>query len=187
MADDIAGIAWEHVMLPLSAPTTFLATRQYNVKGDALLRADNYSTWKKKEEPMKRKATYRLMVTRREMLYVHDEFDHTLSLVEMEGEPIEYQVGIAGQFVSRRSVTYHDRIRGTGPTSGYAITTFQDGAIYTSYEGHRDGSTKLTKGTWKVNKGTGKLTTMKGTGTFTVKAGQIPREFILDIEGEYEL
>ena len=61
---------------------------------------------------MKRKATYRLMVTRREMLYVHDAFDHTLSLVEMEGEPIEYQVGVAGEFVSRRSVTFHDRTCG---------------------------------------------------------------------------
>lgn len=51
---------------------------------------------------MRRTATYRLMVTRREMLYVHDEFGHSLVLVETEGEPIEYQVGVAGEFVSRR-------------------------------------------------------------------------------------
>jgi hypothetical protein len=54
-----------------------------------------------KEDGMKRKASYRLMVTRREMLYVHDEFDHALMLVEMEGEPLEYQIGIAGAFVSQ--------------------------------------------------------------------------------------
>lgn len=136
---------------------------------------------------MKRKAVYRLMVTRREMLYVHDEFDHTLMLVEMEGEPIEYQVGVAGEFVSRRSVTFHDRTRGSGSMKGYAITTFQDGAIYSLYEGERDASTKLTTGTWKTYRGLGKLATIKGSGQFTVKAGERDREYILTIEGEYEL
>ncbi len=136
---------------------------------------------------MKRKATYRLAITRRESLYVHDQFDHTLMLVEMEGEPIEYQVGVAGEFVSRRSVTFHDRIAGTGEMEGYAITTFQDGAIYSTYEGHRDGATKLTKGTWKVYRGTGKLASLKGNGTFTVKAGDVSGEFILDLEGDYQL
>jgi hypothetical protein len=136
---------------------------------------------------MKREARYRLMVTRREMLYVHDEFDHTLSLVEMEGEPIEYQVGVAGEFVARRSVTYHDRTSGSGNMKGYAITTFMDGSMYTVYDGQREGASKLTKGTWKVYKGTGKLANMKGTGTFTVKAGLKPREFILQIEGDYEM
>ena len=136
---------------------------------------------------MKRKASYRLLVTRREMLYVHDEFDHTLSLVEMEGEPIEYQVGVAGEFVSRRSVTFHDRIRGAGAMKGYAVTNFKDGSTYTVYEGQRNAASKLTSGTWKVYKGTGKLTNLKGTGTFTVKTGQQSREFILDIEGDYDL
>ena len=136
---------------------------------------------------MKREARYRMMVTRREMLYVHDEFDHTLSLVEMEGEPIEYQVGVAGEFVARRSVTFHDRTSGSGKMMGYAITTFMDGAIYTSYDGKREGASKLTQGTWKVYKGTGKLANLKGTGTFSVKAGLQPREFILLIEGDYEM
>lgn len=136
---------------------------------------------------MKRNASYRLLVTRREMFYVHDEFDHTLSLTEMEGEPIEYQVGVAGEFVSRRSVTFHDRISGNGPMKGYAITTFMDGAIYTMFEGNREGSTKLTTGTWKVYRGTGKLANIKGHGTFTVKVGLQPREFRLDIEGDYDM
>ncbi len=136
---------------------------------------------------MKRKASYRLMVTRREMLYVHDDFDHALSLVEMEGEPIEYQVGVAGEFISRRSVTFHDRISGNGPMKGYAITTFMDGSIYSIFEGNREGATKLTAGTWKVYRGTGKLANLKGSGTFTVKAGLQPREFRLDIEGDYEM
>lgn len=136
---------------------------------------------------MKRKAVYRLMVTRREMLYVHDEFDHTLMLVEMEGEPIEVQAGVAGEFVSRRSVTFHDRNRGSGYMKGYATTTFQDGAICSLYEGQRDASTKLTKGTWKTYKGLGKLSKIQGSGTFTVKAGERDREYILTIDGEYEL
>lgn len=136
---------------------------------------------------MKRKATYRLMVTRREMLYVHDEFDHALMLVEMEGEPIEYQVGIAGEFVSRRSVTFHDRIRGTGSVMGYAITTFKEGAICSRFEGTHDGPTKLTQGTWTVYKGTGKLHGITGSGTFTVKPGDKPREAIMELEGDYEL
>ncbi|GKT08676.1 hypothetical protein [Desulforhabdus sp. TSK] len=136
---------------------------------------------------MKRKATYRLMVTRREMLYVHDEFDHTLMLVEMEGEPIEYQVGIAGEFVSRRSVTFHDRIRGTGEMRGYAITQFQEGAICSSFLGRRDAATGLTRGTWEVYKGMGKLSTITGNGTFTVRAGDKEREYIMELEGDYKL
>ena len=44
---------------------------------------------------MLRKATYKLRVTRREALSVHDEPDHTLMLVEMEGEPIDYKPGVA--------------------------------------------------------------------------------------------
>ncbi|MCK8600870.1 hypothetical protein [Desulfoferrobacter suflitae] len=136
---------------------------------------------------MKRKASYRLMVTRREMLYVHDEFDHSLMLVEMEGEPIEYQAGVAGDFVARRSVTYHDRTKGSGKMEGYATTIFQDGAICSKFEGHRDGATKLTKGTWKVYKGMGKLSSITGSGEFTVKSGEKDREYILDITGDYEL
>jgi hypothetical protein len=142
---------------------------------------------KKKEDSMKRKATYRLMVTRREMLYVHDEFDHSLMLVEMEGEPIEYQVGIAGPFVSRRSVTFHDRTRGAGSMKGYAITNFEEGSICSVYEGTRDQATKLTNGTWKIYKGMGKLKTIKGGGKFTVKTGERDREYILDMDGDYEL
>jgi len=134
---------------------------------------------------MKRKATYRLMVTRREMLYVHDEFDHSLSLVEMEGEPLEYQVGVAGEFVSRRSVTFHDRVRGKGPMKGYATTNFREGSICSIFEGERVGSE--TKGTWKIYKGMGKLANIKGQGLFTVRAGEKDREYILEMDGDYEL
>ncbi len=136
---------------------------------------------------MKRKATYRLQVTRREMLYVHDEFDHSLMLVEMEGEPIQYEVGTAGEFVSRRSVTFHDRIRGTGTVMGYAITTFREGAICSRFDGKRDGTTKITRGEWKIYKGTGKLAGIRGGGTFTVKTGDKEREAIMEVEGDYDL
>ena len=136
---------------------------------------------------MERKASYRLMVTRREMLYVHDEFDHSLMLVEMEGEPVEYQAGVAGEFVSRRSVTFHDRIKGSGRMEGYAITTFQGGSISSKFEGRRDAASKLTEGTWTIYKGTGKLSSIKGSGHFTTKAGTRDREYILEITGNYEL
>lgn len=136
---------------------------------------------------MLRKATYKLRVTRREALYVHDEPDHTLMLVELEGEPIKYTPGVAGEFVSRRSVNFHDRIKGSGSMQGYAITHFQYGSVYSRYEGDRDGKSKVTKGTWKTYKGTGKLENIRGKGTFSVKAGESPSEFILDMEGEYEL
>ncbi len=136
---------------------------------------------------MLRKATYKLKVTRREALYVHDEPDHTLMLVELEGEPIEYTPGVAGEFVSRRSVNFHDRIKGSGSMQGYAITHFQYGSVYSRYEGDRDGNSKITKGTWKTYKGTGKLENIRGKGTFSVKAGESPSEFILGMEGEYEL
>jgi hypothetical protein len=136
---------------------------------------------------MKRKATYRLMVTRREWMYVGDTFDHSMMLVEMEGEPIDYQVGVAGKFVSRRSVTFHDRVRGDGPTKGYAVTQFEEGSICSTFEGGRESTSKLTTGTWKVHQGTGKLKAIKGQGNFTVKKGERDREYILELDGDYEL
>ena len=136
---------------------------------------------------MIRKATYKLRVTRRESLHVHDEYDHQLMLVEMEGQPLHYEVGVAGEFVSRRSVNFHDRLAGSGPMQGYAITNFQYGSVYSRFEGQRDGESKLTTGTWKTYKGTGKLAGLKGEGTFKVTTGEVPGEFVLDMEGEYEL
>jgi hypothetical protein len=136
---------------------------------------------------MLRKATYKLRVTRRESLYVHDESDHTLMLVEMEGEPVEYTPGVAGEFISRRSVNFHDRIKGSGSMQGYAMTHFQYGSVYSRFEGDRDGGTKVTTGTWQTYRGTGKLASVKGEGTFKVTVGKAPNEFILEMEGEYEL
>ena len=136
---------------------------------------------------MLRKATYKLRVTRREALYVHDEPDHSLMLVELEGVPLEYTPGVAGEFVSRRSVNFHDRIGGSGFMQGYAITNFEHGSVYSRFEGNRDASTKITTGTWKTYKGTGKLANIEGEGTFKVTVGEAPNEFILDMEGEYEL
>ena len=136
---------------------------------------------------MLRKASYKLRITRREALYVHDEPDHALMLVELKGEPVEYTPGVAGEFVSRRSVNLHDRTKGTGFMQGYAITNFQYGSVYSRFEGHRDGKSKVTTGTWKTYKGTGKLADIKGKGEFKVTAGEAPKEFILDMEGEYEL
>ena len=136
---------------------------------------------------MLRKATYKLRVTRREALYVHDESDHTLMLVELEGDPIEYTPGVAGEFISRRSVNFHDRIKGSGSMQGYAMTHFQYGSVYSRFEGDRDGGTKVTTGTWETYRGTGKLASIKGEGTFKVTVGESPNEFSLDMEGEYEL
>ena len=136
---------------------------------------------------MIRKATYKLRITRRESLHVHDEFDHQLMLVEMEGTPLHYEVGVAGEFVSRRSVNFHDRIAGSGPMEGYAVTNFQYGSVYSRFEGQRDGKTKVTTGTWKTYKGTGKLADIKGEGEFKVTTGEVPNEFILEMEGKYEL
>jgi len=136
---------------------------------------------------MLRKASYKLRITRREALYVHDEPDHALILVEMEGEPIEYTPGVAGEFVSRRSVNFHDRIKGSGSMQGYAITNFQYGSVYSRFDGHRDGETRVTTGTWETYKGSGKLANIKGKGEFKVTLGEASNEFILNMEGEYEL
>ena len=136
---------------------------------------------------MKRKASYKLRVTRRECLYVHDEADHSLMILELEGEPIEYEVGVAGEFVSRRSVNFHDRIKGSGPMQGYTITNFQYGSVYSRFERERDGNTKVSTGTWQTYKGTGKLAGIKGEGTFRVTTGENTNEFTLDMEGQYEL
>ncbi len=134
-----------------------------------------------------RKASYRINVTRREMLSVGDIPNHSLMLTELEGEPITYEPGVAGQFVSRRSVGFHDRVKGAGPMQGYAMTTFEFGAVYSRFQGQRDATTKITTGTWETYKGIGKLSGIKGKGTFTVKPTDRRNEFILDMEGEYEL
>ena len=136
---------------------------------------------------MLRKASYKLRITRREALYVHDEPDHALMLVELEGQPIKYTPGIAGEFVSRRSVNFHDRIKGSGSMQGYAITNFQYGSVYSRFEGHRDGEAKVTTGTWETYKGSGKLANIRGKGEFKVTLGEAPNEFILNMDGEYEL
>jgi hypothetical protein len=136
---------------------------------------------------MKRKAKYKIFTTQREMMYVGDQIDHTLMLTAMEGEPIEYEKGVAGEFVSRRSVGFHDRTKGSGPMQGYAVTTFEEGQVYSRYEGQRDAATKTTSGTWKVYKGTGKLKGLSGQGTFTVSFGSKPEEYVLALEGDYNL
>jgi hypothetical protein len=136
---------------------------------------------------MKRKAKYKIFTTQREMMYVGDQIDHTLMLTAMEGEPIEYEKGVAGEFVSRRSVGFHHRTKGSGPMQGYAVTTFEEGQVYSRYEGQRDAKTKVTSGTWKVYKGTGKLKGLSGQGTYTVAIGSKPEEYILELEGDYNL
>ncbi len=108
-------------------------------------------------------------------------------LVELEGQPIKYTPGIAGEFVSRRSVNFHDRIKGSGSMQGYAITNLQNGSVYSRFEGHRDGEAKVTTGTWETYKGSGKLANIKGKGEFKVTLGEATKEFILNMEGEYEL
>lgn len=136
---------------------------------------------------MQRKASYKIFVTRREQIWVGDEPDHCLMLTSMEGEPLNYTPGAAGEFVMRRSVTFHDRRKGAGPMQGYAITSFENGSVYSRFEGNRDTVSKVTKGVWTTYRGTGVLKNIKGKGTFTVKATDVPSEFVLEMEGEYEL
>ncbi len=134
---------------------------------------------------MQRKASFKIFVTHREMLSVGDVPDHTLMLTEMEGEPINYTPGVAGNFVSRRSVGFHDRVKGDGPMSGYAVTIYENGAVYSKFSGDKLG--EATKGKWEVYKAIGKLSGLKGAGTFVVKPGARHGEFILDMDGEYQL
>ena len=138
-------------------------------------------------ERKKRKDKYLLRVTKTASLQVHDKPGHTLTLTEMEGEPIELTEGVAGEFVSRRSVTFHDRTKGSGPMQGYAMATFKHGAVHTSFEGHRDGTTKISAGTWQTYNGIGILAHIKGEGEFKVTPGKRRGEYILEFEGEYEL
>jgi hypothetical protein len=106
-------------------------------------------------------------------------------LTELEGFPLEYTPGVAGEFVYRRSVGFHDRIKGDGRMNGYATTVYQNGAVYSRFQGDKMGD--MTKGKWEVEKGIGKLSGIKGAGTFTVKPADKHGEFILEMEGEYEL
>ena len=59
---------------------------------------------------MKRKDKYLLRVTKVEELQVHDTPGHTLTLTEMEGEPIEYEPGLAGEWraaISKLGIRLH--------------------------------------------------------------------------------
>ena len=138
-------------------------------------------------ELKKRKERYKLRINKRETLYVDDEPEHTLMMVELVGRPIEYEPGIAGEFVSRRSITFQDLVAGSGPMHGYVMANFQKGSVFSRFEGHRDGSTNITTGTWSSYKGTGELVGIKGEGTFKVTEGERRGEYLLDIEGEYEV
>jgi hypothetical protein len=138
-------------------------------------------------EHKKRKDKYLLRVTKTASLQVHDKPGHTLTLTEMEGEPIELSEGVAGEFVSRRSVTFHDRIKGSGPMEGYVMATFKHGAVHSRFEGHRDSTTKISAGTWKTYNGIGILANIKGEGTFKIIPAGRRGEYILEFEGEYEL
>jgi len=135
---------------------------------------------------MKRRDRYLLRVTKVEALQVHDTPGHTLTLTEMEGEPLEYEPGLAGEFVARRSVTFHDRTKGAGPMKGYVMASFQEGSVYSRFDGHRDKQTKISTGTWKSYHGTGRLAGITGEGTFKVSSGERWNEYILELEGDYE-
>jgi len=108
-----------------------------------------------------------------------------LTMVELLGEPIEYDPGIAGEFVSRRSITFQDLIRGSGTMQGYVMAKFKHGSVYSRFEGQREGTTKISTDTWKTYRGTGKVTGVEGEGTFKVTAGKGRGEFILEIEGDW--
>ena len=137
----------------------------------------------------KRKNQYLLRITRIESIQVHDKPGHAMSLVEMEGEPIgKLDVGVAGEFVSRRSVTFLDRTKSRGPMMGYSMAYFRHGSVYTRFEGERVSKEyEKSTGTWKTYVGTGKLAGITGEGTFKITLAERPNEFILDFEGEYEL
>ncbi len=135
---------------------------------------------------MQKKEKYRLRVTRREDFEIDDEPHHTVTVVEMEGEPIDYQVGVAGEFVSRRSVTIHDRVKGWGLMEGYVMAHFKHAAVFSRFKGNRDGLRKITEGTWKTYRCTGKLAGSLGEGKFKLVPAETRDEFILHIEGEYE-
>ncbi|UCG11394.1 MAG: hypothetical protein JSU72_12690 [Deltaproteobacteria bacterium] len=138
-------------------------------------------------ERKRRKDKYLLRITKTATLQVHDKPGHTLTLTEMEGEPIELTPGVAGEFVSRRSVTFHDRTKGSGPMQGYIMANFKHGAVHSTFEGHRDSTTKISTGTWKTYNGIGILANIKGEGTFKVLPGERRGEYVLEFEGEYEL
>ena len=138
-------------------------------------------------EEKTRKDKYLLRVTKVASLQVHDKPGHTLTLTEMEGEPIELTPGVAGEFVSRRSVTFHDRIKGSGPMQGYVQATFKHGAVQSRFDGHRDGTTKISAGTWETYNGIGILANIKGEGTFKITPADRRGEFILELEGRYQL
>ena len=135
---------------------------------------------------MKKEEKFKLWVTRREAFEIDDEPDHSMMIVEMEGEPIDCQVGVAGEFVSRRSVTIPDRVRGWGLMEGYVMTHFQHGSVFSRFKGNRDGLKKITEGTWKTYRCTGKLAGSQGQGNFTLVPAETRDEFILNIEGDYE-
>ena len=68
---------------------------------------------------------------------------------------------------------------------GYVMANFEHGSVYSRFEGQRDGTTKISTGTWKSYRGTGKVTGVVGEGTFKITVGEERGEYILDIEGNW--
>ena len=91
-----------------------------------------------RKEQKKRKERYKLRINRRETLYVDDEPEHAMMMVELVGKPIEYEPGIAGEFVSRRSVTFQDLVGGSGSMQGYVMANFKHGSVYSRFAGQRE-------------------------------------------------
>jgi hypothetical protein len=140
----------------------------------------------RREMGMPKRETSKFRVTRREGFDIGDEPDHSITIVEMQGEPVDYQAGVAGKFVSRRSVTVHDRVRGWGLMQGYVMTYYEQGTVYSRFEGRRDGLRRITEGTWTTYHATGKLSGSRGAGKFKLLPGEETSEFILEIEGDFE-
>jgi hypothetical protein len=135
---------------------------------------------------MPKKETSKFRVTRREEFSIDDEPEHSITIVEMVGEPVDYQPGVAGKFISRRSITVHDRVRGWGLMQGYVMTYYEHGAAFSRFEGRRDGLKRVTEGTWTTYRATGTLSGTRSAGKFKLLPGEGPSEFILEIEGEFE-
>ena len=134
---------------------------------------------------MHRKASFKIFVTRREMLSVGDVPDHSLMLTEMEGEPVDYTPGVAGAFVYRRSVGFHDRAKGDGPMTGYATDRLRERRrlfqIYRGQDGRHDQGQMGGLQRHRQAERPQRRRHLHG------EAHDTPGDFILEMEGDYTL
>jgi hypothetical protein len=112
-----------------------------------------------------RNAKFINRVTKMESVPIPDAEGHSVGMAVIEGATISED----GELAWQKVVIIFDGVKGTGPFTQYATTTFQDGSTITGYTKGTSGGGSPAKQAFEIVHGTGRFQGIKGTGTSTLK------------------